>query len=113
MFVIDTDFITLNNTHSSIVFQDFYMFLLQDITFDINAATGANVLDFELSTPNVLGRPAVKVEATLYWCQKPTTYQTCSRSHTAAKHAVITDPVAFTQIRQAFHHDQCTDVDYA
>jgi hypothetical protein len=113
MFVADTDFITMNNTHPSIVFHDFYMFLLQDIMFDVKAATGANVLDFELTTPSVSGRPAVKVEATLYWRRKPTTYQACSRSHTAAKHAVISDPVAFTQIRKAFHRDQCTNVDYA
>jgi len=113
MFVTGTDFITLNNTHASIQFEHFHMFLLQDISFDITAATGANVLDFVLSTPAVPTRRPITMEATLYWRRKPTTYQTCSRSHTAAKHAVITDPVAFTQIRQAFRHDQCTNVDYA
>jgi len=55
MFGTDTDLITLNNTHPRIEFEDFYMFLLQDLSFEINVATGANVLDFELLTPQVMG----------------------------------------------------------
>ena len=113
MFLNGNDLIMFNNTHARIEFEHFHMFLLEDISFDITAATGINVLDFELSTPQVLARRRlIKMAATLYWRRKDTTYKTCSRSHSAAKHAVITDPVEFTQIQQAFRHNQCTNVDY-
>jgi len=113
MFGADTNLVTFNNTHPRIEFGDFYMFLLEDISFEIHAATGPNVLDFELSTPQVMGRFAVVLQATLYWRRKPTAYWACSDSHPATKHATITDPVAFTKIQQAFTHYQCTNVDYA
>jgi len=112
MFVGETNTVVLNNTHRGLQLNYASMFLLEDISFQILFATGANPLYLKITTPRETSRKQIILHAILYWQQKNPVYRECTQGDSTASHAIITDPVAFTEIREVFRERMCTNIDY-
>ena len=94
-------------------FADLSRFVLQDIPFDVRRARGPNSLIFPTKYSNSNLDETV-MTAQLHWQRlSDPVYRACADGDSVTKHASIGDPWAFSQIRNVFHLEMCTSLDYA
>jgi len=53
------------------------------------------------------------LNADVHWSRGDLRYTICNKSDSVGKHAVITDPWAFSKIKHTFHNTMCQNVNYA
>jgi len=113
MFVPGTHDIKFDATQSTITFADLSRFVLEDISFDVRRARGSNPLIFSTKYSNSNLDETV-MTAQLHWQRlSDPVYRACADGDSETKHASIGDPWAFSQIRNVFHLEMCTSLDYA
>jgi len=114
LFAHDSNYLTFNNTNSEIIFADLSRFILENITFNIHSATGYNKIALVMQHSQNHGVLETTIlNADVHWSRGDLRYTICNKSDSVGKHAVITDPWAFSKIKHTFHNTMCQNVNYA